>query len=55
MSGYGSEHRGLADHIEYEAPRLVDYGDLSEVTQAIAPAGIEDGASKEQALHHTSA
>jgi len=37
----------------YEKPTVVDYGGLSDVTEAVAIGGVEDGASKNQEQHHS--
>ena len=39
--------------VAYEAPLVQDYGDLTELTEAVSPCGALDGGSFEQPNHHT--
>jgi hypothetical protein len=38
--------------MDYEAPEVVDYGDLLELTAAVGLFGTEDGGSKILPTHH---
>lgn len=38
--------------MEYEEPRVVDYGDLLEITAATGLFGTEDGGTKVLPFHH---
>jgi hypothetical protein len=42
----------MLEHGEYTKPAVVDYGDLTEMTQALGYFGAEDGASKVVPPHH---
>ena len=38
----------------YEDPTVQDYGDVRDLTAAVAQCGTEDGAAKSVSNHHTS-
>lgn len=50
MDKGGSMKEGIRSG--YEPPVVIDYGDLVELTAAVAFTGHEDGGSK-QLIHHT--
>lgn len=37
----------------YEKPRVVDYGELTDLTAATTIGGVEDGNSKDVENHHS--
>ncbi len=54
MLSRGDSALGSRTDTGYERPAVVrDYGDLREITASTAQCGVEDGAAKTAAQHHT--